>query len=36
MESDDPAKAMGQIATSDDPFAQRFREVASRICWKSS
>lgn len=31
MESDDPAKAMGQIATSDDPFTQRFREFVKEV-----
>ena len=31
MEADDPASAMGHMATSDDPFAQRFRELVKEV-----
>ena len=31
LEGDDPAQAFGQMATSDDPFAQRFRALVKEV-----
>lgn len=31
MEADDPVEAFGRIATSDDPFAQGFRDMIKEV-----